>query len=146
MTAKQLCQLVDDGFIVGSHGIAHQRMQLMSPEQMEKEIVTSCDIIRQTTGQKKVSFAFPHSGNGIDRSFLASLSKRYDFIELFFDTGGIRTDAPFIVDRVWADPPAGCVGDETNLPRLLHQEWSRKKAWSTRRSCLPAHGLGGAVE
>ena len=130
MTTEQLRQLVSDGFTVGSHGVAHLRMQRMSTEEMEREIVTSCDIVRQVTGQARVPFAFPYSGEGINRRFLADLLARYEFIELFFDTGGFCSDAPFIVNRFQADLPTGCIGNETNLPSLLQQEWSRRSAWT----------------
>ena len=130
MTAAQLSQLVEDGFTVGAHGVAHLRMQRMSEDQMAHEIVTSCDLVRQITGQPRVPFAFPYSGEGISRRFLADILDRYTFIELFFDTRGMCPDAPFIVNRFQADLPMGCIGDETNLPALSRQEWSRRSAWT----------------
>lgn len=112
----------------------------MSADAVEREVVTSCERIRELSGQKKVPFAFPYSGDGIDRTLLADLLRRYDFVELFFDTGGMHTDAPFVVNRVGVDDPAGCVGDGTNLPRLLRREWSRRTAWSRARWETAADG------
>jgi hypothetical protein len=131
LTSAQIRQLFAEGFTIGAHGITHTRLRMMSsPEQIESEIVTSCDIIRQLTGQKKVSFAFPYTGNGLEIAFLADLLRRYDFIELFFDTGGLRRSPTFIVNRIWADQPVGCVSQESNLPYLLNEAWSQAEVWS----------------
>jgi peptidoglycan/xylan/chitin deacetylase (PgdA/CDA1 family) len=130
MTADQIRRLADDGFTIGGHGIAHSRLQGMSNAQIEREIVTSCEIIRELTGQKKVPFSFPFSGEGLHQEFLGDLLRRYYFIELFFDIGGLRKNAPYIVDRFWADWPGRSDSNKTNLPRLLRQEWANQGAWT----------------
>jgi peptidoglycan/xylan/chitin deacetylase (PgdA/CDA1 family) len=129
MTVHQIRQLANDGFTIGGHGMAHSMLQRMSEFQVEQEIIRSCDTIREVTGQKKVPFSFPYSGEGIPETFLADLLQRYDFVELFFDSGGLRKTAPHIVDRFWADFPDGSRADKTNLPWLLRREWSQRKAW-----------------
>lgn len=130
LNSKQIRQLADDGFTLGGHGTAHSRLQRMPNVQIEREIVRSCETIREVTGQNKVPFSFPFSGERLQERFLAELIRRYDFIELFFDIGGFRQNAPYIVDRFWADSPEKSDNNKTNLPRLLRREWSHRQAWT----------------
>jgi peptidoglycan/xylan/chitin deacetylase (PgdA/CDA1 family) len=131
LTSAQVRQLSAEGFTIGAHGLTHTNLRLMSsPTQMEFEISGSCDMIRQLTGQKRVSFAFPYTGKGLGVGFLADLLRRYDFIELFFDTGGLRRSPEFVVNRVWADQPRGRIREESNLPYLLSEAWAEAEVWS----------------
>jgi peptidoglycan/xylan/chitin deacetylase (PgdA/CDA1 family) len=129
LSAERVRQLAADGFTIGGHGIAHLPLQRMGSDQLEREVVTSCRIVRELTGQASVPFAFPYHGKGIDRDMLAGLRERHPFIELIFDTGDLRRDAPFIVDRVWADPPPADGTRRTNLPESLRRSWSYRQAW-----------------
>src|SRR5579872_48794 len=92
LTTQQIRQLQSDGFTIGAHSCSHRRLQGLPRAEAEREIVESCRIIRDLTGQRSVPFAFPYSGAGIDRAWLAGLRRRYNFIGLFFDTGGLRRD------------------------------------------------------
>jgi len=133
LTSAQIRQACAEGFTIGAHGTAHIKLRLMaSPQLIESEIVTSCDIIRQITGQKKVPFAFPYTGNGLEATFLADLLRRYDFIELFFDLQGLQSSPPFIVNRLWADLPLDHDKNKANLAYQLSQAWSQAEIWSRR--------------
>jgi len=103
MTAEQIRQLHREGFVIGGHGTSHRPLGRLAPEEVQQEIVASCEFVRDLTGQKKVPFAFPWSGSGIDPEALAQITRRYDFIELFFDSGGLEPSPPHIVNRFWAD-------------------------------------------
>jgi len=132
MTSNQIRAMADAGFTIGAHGVAHRRLQSMSRREVESDIVESCDRVRYLTDQKKVPFAFPYSGHGLDRGFLADLMRRHDFIELYFDTGGIRRDAAFVVNRVVVDRPSQMTEVRSNLPGLLQASWARRRAWIAR--------------
>ena len=133
LTSEQIRQLAAEGFTVGAHGVSHIKLRLLSSQQqIESEIVTSCDSIRQVTGQKKVPFAFPYTGNGLEVTFLADLVRRYEFIELFFDLRGLHRSPPLIVNRLWVDLPDDRGGEKTNLPRQLSEAWSQAEIWSRR--------------
>jgi peptidoglycan/xylan/chitin deacetylase (PgdA/CDA1 family) len=123
MSSHQLKTLASEGFTVGGHALSHHMLQTLSRERMEEEIVLSCQIVRDITGQKHVPFAFPYHGQGIDRSFLADILARYPFIEMIFDSGPLRRGPPFVVDRVWPEEPTG------DLSRKLSQAWSYPSAW-----------------
>jgi peptidoglycan/xylan/chitin deacetylase (PgdA/CDA1 family) len=128
MTSGQVRQLAADGFTIGAHGLTHRCLEGRSPAEIEREIVASCTRIRELTGQRRVPFAFPYSGLGIDRGILGDiLSRNGDLVDLLFDIGWLRRDAGFIVNRVFADEPPS--GSETNLPRLLQTAWSGPSAW-----------------
>jgi len=103
MTAENIRQLHDEGFTIGAHGVKHRPLGELEPEEAEREIVASCDFVRQLTGQRKVPFAFPYSSSGIEAARLAELARRYDFVDLWFDTGGLGRTAPEVVNRFWAD-------------------------------------------
>ena len=130
MSSEEIRGLAAEGFTVGAHGTRHRKLQRMNDQELEEEIFNACDKIRRVTGQESVPFAFPHSGRGIDRMLLASILGRHPFIELFFDTGGLRDEIPFVVHRVGADTPEGSAEDGTNLPLLLRRAWSRRPAWN----------------
>jgi peptidoglycan/xylan/chitin deacetylase (PgdA/CDA1 family) len=128
MSSEQLKTLASEGFTVGGHALSHHLLQMMSREQMEHEIVTSCRIVRDITGQEFVPFAFPYGGQDVDRQFLAGILARNPFIQMIFDSGPLGRGAPFVVDRVWAEDPFGDPS-VSNLPLALRHAWSSPSAW-----------------
>ena len=126
MSKRQITDLAADGFVIGGHGRSHLPLQRMTAEEQEREIVESCAVVRDITGRKRVPFAFPYGGGGIDRGFLADVMSRHEFIELFFDTQGLRESPWFVVNRTWADFPDLRDHVGSNLPRLMTREWLRQ--------------------
>jgi peptidoglycan/xylan/chitin deacetylase (PgdA/CDA1 family) len=128
MSSTQVRQLVSDGFTVGAHGLNHRHLEGCSATEIEYEIVASCAKIRDITGQPRVPFAFPYGGGRIDRRIIGDIVSRHaDLVDLIFDSGRLRRDPGFIVNRVSADePPIGC---KTNLPCALQNAWSTPTAW-----------------
>ena len=129
MSSAQVRQLAAEGFTIGSHGLTHLPIHRVGRERMEQEIVDSCSLVRDLTGQKRVPFAFPYGGSEIKRSAIAEILRRHDFVDLFFDTAGLRCDEPFIINRVWADPPPRQGETGSNLSFLLRSEWAHSSAW-----------------
>jgi len=128
LTTEQLRQLHADGFTIGAHSCSHRRLQDLSRVDAEHEIVESCRIIRDITGERKVPFAFPYFGGGLDRAWLAGLRARHDFIGLFFDTDGVREDEPFVVQRVFGERFSG----DRSLDGILRRAWADPAAWRRR--------------
>lgn len=126
LTKQQILQLQADGFTIGAHGCSHRRLQDLSLADAEREIVESCRIICDLTGKTSAPFAFPYFGGGIDREWLAELRRRHENIGLIFDSGGLRDDAPFVVQRVFAERIAG----DRTMDAILRRAWSRRPAWS----------------
>jgi peptidoglycan/xylan/chitin deacetylase (PgdA/CDA1 family) len=122
LTAEQILELRADGFTIGAHGRSHRRLQEMSRTEAEEEIVESCWIIQNLTGEASVPFAFPYFGWGLDRSWLEDLRRRHPFIGLFFDTGGFRRDVPFVIQRMFGERME-TIGP---MDRLLQRAWVRR--------------------
>jgi peptidoglycan/xylan/chitin deacetylase (PgdA/CDA1 family) len=128
LTTQQIRQLHADGFTIGAHGRNHRWLQDLPQDEAEREIVESCRIVRDITGQASVPFAFPYFGGGLDRAWLAGIRARHDFIGLFFDTDGLREDAPFVVQRVFGER----FGTERTLDTILRRAWARPATWRRR--------------
>jgi hypothetical protein len=129
MSADQASRMAGEGFTLGSHGLTHLPMQRLDQARLERHIVESCAAIRDLSHQARVPFAFPYSGRGIDRSFLADLRRRNPFVDLLFDTQAFKRDAPFMVQRLAADLPPVPGDQRSNIPDLLRAAWSRRSAW-----------------
>jgi len=124
LSAQQIMQLHSNGFTIGAHSCSHPRLQELSLTQAEYEIVESCRIIRDLTGQKSVPFAFPWSGADLDRAWLEQIRRKYDFVGLFFDAYGFRPDVRFVVQRIKGERPPG-----QSIGTVLHSYWSSRLSW-----------------
>jgi peptidoglycan/xylan/chitin deacetylase (PgdA/CDA1 family) len=128
LTTELIRQLHADGFAIGAHSLSHRRLQDLPRAEAEHEIVESCRIVREITGQTTVPFAFPYFGGGLDRPWLARLREQHDFIGLFFDTDGLREDEPFVVQRVFGER----FSRDRTLDAILRRAWARPSAWGRR--------------
>ena len=107
LTSDQIRQLAADGFIIGGHSLRHEHFWLLGESALARNIVESCEFVTHLTGTAQSPFAFPFGSGSINRSFLAGIRERHRSVGLLFDTAGILTDAPFVVNRILADSPAG---------------------------------------
>ena len=128
LTSEQIRQLHADGFTIGAHSCSHPRLQDLARADAEREIVDSCRIIRDMTGQQSVPFAFPYFGGGLDRAWLAGLREQHDCIGLFFDTNGVCEDEPFVVQRVFGER----FTRDRSLDAILRRAWANPAAWRRR--------------
>jgi peptidoglycan/xylan/chitin deacetylase (PgdA/CDA1 family) len=128
LTSEQLRQLHADGFTIGAHSVSHPRLQELAPAEAEREIVESCRSVRAITGQSSVPFAFPYSGGGLDRAWLAGLRARHPDLGLFFDTNGVCADESFIVQRVFGER----FTRDRSLDAILRRAWAHPAAWRRR--------------
>lgn len=127
MSRAQVKQLSREGFTVGAHGLNHRKLEDRDPEGLEQEIVSCCEVVREVTGQERVPFAFPYSGLGVKREVLAGILRRNPLVELVFDSGCLRRDPKFVVNRVFADDPPPEAS--TNVPAALRNSWCIPSAW-----------------
>lgn len=133
MTREQIRELHEAGFAIGAHTRLHTKLSLLAPDGVEEEIVESAHFVKEITGAERVPFSFPYSASGTDRGLLAAVRQRHPFLGLFYDTMDLRQDAPFIVNRIWAEKSAYReAGRETNLPALLHAAY-RAEAYAAMR-------------
>ena len=103
LTTGQIQQMHTEGFTMGAHTLSHRKLVDLSSDEIETEITQSCQIVGSITGQEIVPFSFPHSAWGLDRDHLAGIRARHPKIGLLFDTKGLRSDANFIHNRIWAE-------------------------------------------
>ncbi len=122
LSTEQILQLRANGFAIGAHSCSHRLLQDLTLAEAELEIVESCEVIHQLTGQASVPFAFPYFGEGLDRSWLAGIRERNPFVGLFFDTQGLRRDAAFVVQRVFGER----IEESGSIDRLLRRAWTRR--------------------
>lgn len=105
LTTADIRDLDADGFTIGAHGRRHVPLGSLDETAARAEILESCAAVGAIIGADRVPFAFPHSADGVDRGFLARLLRENPGVGLLFDTGRLRPDLPFIVNRVTVDRP-----------------------------------------
>jgi peptidoglycan/xylan/chitin deacetylase (PgdA/CDA1 family) len=127
MSREEVGALAADGFTVGAHGLTHRSLEGLETREIEREVVASCEAVREITGQARVPFAFPYSGLAVDRAAIGEIVRRNPLVELVFDSGCLRRDPSFIVNRVFVDTPASAAA--SNLSATLRQAWSIPSAW-----------------
>ena len=131
LTSQQIREMAEEGFTMGSHTRSHPKLVQVSAEAMEAEIVESSKVVQKITGSEIIPFAFPNTATGIDRKILAEIRDRNPFLGLFFDAKGFRVDAPFIINRIWAEKPKFSEkGAKTNLPFVIkdaYREYAYEK-------------------
>lgn len=124
LTSENIRQLVTDGFTIGAHSKKHLKLNLLRNEdKIEEEIVDSCRKIMDLTGIKNVPFAFPFSGDGLDRAFLKNLLSKYKFVGLLFDLHGLRKDKDFIINRIWCESPSFSVNSKLKMRQILRRAY-----------------------
>jgi peptidoglycan/xylan/chitin deacetylase (PgdA/CDA1 family) len=135
LSSEQILSMVREGFTIGAHSQSHQRLDSLSLEEIKKEIVSSCEVIRGLTNKTPVPFAFPYSARGIERGFLSSLLDRTPEVGLLFDTGGLKADRGFIVNRIWVESPKVNPAGQTSLQLIL------RRAYQTQLGLPEASGF-----
>ncbi len=129
LTRAQIQEMRAEGFVFGGHTRSHHKLGFLPPEEQATEIVESCRVVAEITGDAQVPFAFPFSGDGVDRGMLADLRAQHPHIGVIFDTKKLRQE-PGIFHRIWADKPVEGVPPEKNLAYWLHDAYVR---WSEDR-------------
>ncbi len=131
MSRAQIRQLAEDGFTIGAHGLNHRLLEGCDPSAIEREMIESARVVQEITGQARVPFAFPHSGLAVEREAIARILSRNPLVDLVFDSGCLRRDRSFIVNRVFADESLG--GSTISVPSALRRSWSVPSAWFRAR-------------
>jgi len=123
LSSEQIRKMAMEGFTIGAHSQSHRKLGHLSQEEIEKEIINSCQVIRDLTNKEPVPFAFPYSAMGIERDYLGALLKRTPLVGLLFDTKGLSFDKRFIVNRIWVESPKINPTGHTPLPLILRRAY-----------------------
>lgn len=123
MSLEQVKQLAKEGHTIGAHGSNHHEFQALEPEEVERQIVQSCEIIHGITGRSPVPFAAPFTLEGLDRDLLARIARKNPMVGVIYGTSGVKREPRGFLNRVVADNPAGPLHGATNLPHLLRRAY-----------------------
>lgn len=127
LSRSQVKEMHQDGFTIGAHGLSHRKLGFIPREEVGVEIVGACDSIQAITQQQVVPFSFPQSAGNIDRDQLADIRLRHPQVGLLFDTKDLRLDAPFMINRIWAERPLTADRILHPLPEVLAHAY--REAW-----------------
>ena len=119
MSVQEINKLVTDGFTIGAHSQRHQKLGRLSDDEIEVEIVGSCDLLRGITGEEYVPFSFPNTATGIDRDYLKRILQEHSSIGLLFDAKGLELDRNFIYNRIWVESPKLNAGGGASLQHVI---------------------------
>jgi peptidoglycan/xylan/chitin deacetylase (PgdA/CDA1 family) len=85
MNWKQVRELSDNGFTIGSHGHTHRTIARLDEKEQEKEVRSSIDLISSKTGKKVFFFSYPYgtrnSYSRLTMKILARNDIRFAFTE-----------------------------------------------------------------
>jgi peptidoglycan/xylan/chitin deacetylase (PgdA/CDA1 family) len=126
LNSEQVCKMAAEGFTIGAHSQSHRKLGHLNQEEIEKEIINSCQVIRDLTDEEPVPFAFPYSAMGIERDYLSSLLKKTPLVGFLFDTKGLNLDKRFIVNRIWVESPQLNPTGQTPLPLILRRAYQKQ--------------------
>jgi peptidoglycan/xylan/chitin deacetylase (PgdA/CDA1 family) len=127
LTRPQIREMRAEGFVFGGHTRRHHKLGLLPPEEQAAEMAASCRIVAGITGDDQVPFAFPFSGDGVDRGGIAPLRNQHPQVGLVFDTKKLRRE-PGIFHRIWADKPVKGVPPARSLAHWLKDAYAREAA------------------
>ena len=106
----QVRSLHRQGFTVGAHSVTHRKFSRLPENEQRREILESCDHVRQLTGEPVVPFAFPYNARGVRLELLDDVRTKNSLVGTLFDTGGFRSPQDWMPQRVWTDLPSDGVG------------------------------------
>lgn len=119
LSSDQVEVLKKSGFGVGAHSVDHPCYADLSLEDQVRQTVESIDDLCSRFTLPYRTFAFPHSDNGVSRSFFDH-ELISDKVQLSFGTGGMISDScPFNFQRFSFEKPL------LSAERLLGLYWAR---------------------
>ncbi len=129
LTRHQIQLMHADGFTIGAHTVTHRKLGTLDDEDARREIVESCRLIREITGQEVVPLSFPHSGANLSRDLLQEIRANNPWIGLFFDTKGLKEDIPIVVNRIWGERSLQANGRPSSIQVVIanayQEQWPR---------------------
>lgn len=128
LTVEHIEKMVRDGFVFGAHGRFHDDLGTADPEMLRAEVVESCRVVRDWTGQDTVSFAFPHQHAPQHAEVLADIRASHPWIRGWFARSEGRNVS--LTSRWHGDDPD--VPLESILRkacRRSRRSWIRGRTW-----------------
>ena len=107
LTASELAELATHGVEVGSHGVTHERLTRLAPDQVVDEVERSRKILEEATGAAVKGFAYPYGAH--DATAVSAVrNARYEYACTVFSG---RSRDRFLIPRAF-------VGERDRAARL----------------------------
>ena len=144
LTWVQVKELVEDGHVIGAHGLDHREFQGMPPAEIERQMVESCNAVRALTKQEKVPFAVPFTLDGLDRALLADIVRRNPQVGRIYGTSRFMPEPAGFLNRLVVDKPPMSRSlrplNRTRLPFKIRAALRERAAALARRLVRRATG------
>ena len=88
LTVKELLNMKEKGFTIGSHSIDHPRYAEIGEQEQIRQTVESCKYIKDTFQESHAYFSFPFTEEKVSDSFFDAVSQHTD---LTFGITGMKT-------------------------------------------------------
>ena len=110
LTTEDVTEMAASGWSFGGHATVHRRLQGLSRSELESEIVQSCEAAARLSDRAEAPFAFPYTGEGVRRDWLAEIRDRHSEVGLFFDVWGLKREDSLVWHRVAIEDPHEPIG------------------------------------
>ncbi len=106
--------MIDEGYYFGGHTMSHPRLNILPPEEQEKEVINSIEWLKNTFKINYSLFAFPFTDKGISKQLINKIFE-YDKRTLIFGNSGLKKDIDSrIIQRFSLENPA-----ENTIKRII---------------------------
>ena len=92
LTSDQIRGLLRDGFTIGGHSVDHPFYGDLTLDEQLRQTRESVNFLRDEFGVQERAFAFPHSDDGVSRTFFERAFGD-GTLQISFGTGGLLRDA-----------------------------------------------------
>ena len=121
MTLDEAGELVKQGFSIGGHSIDHPYYKELSLEQQLEQTFGSVDFLAEHFGIGYRVFAFPHTDEGVSRTFFETALGGEKPLDLVFGTGNQQRDMlPGILHRFNCERPQIPIAESVKGVLLLN--------------------------
>ena len=121
----ELKWLANEGHEIGAHTLSHRAMVDMSPGEIEREIVESCQRISEISGREEVPFAFPFGCPGPIADLYELKSNPDNSLGLIFSGSQVPRSDAFVL-RAAADRPSESNRSRSNLENVWKLSSARR--------------------
>lgn len=97
LSTKQVKELSEKGFCIGSHSWNHPYYNLLNLEEQQNQTLQSSFFVKETFKSPINCFSFPFSDKELSQTFFDHINKKPNLIDLFF---GTQNNRPEIQNRM----------------------------------------------
>ncbi len=125
LDSEQIKALLAQGFTIGAHSVDHPRYAKIGLDEQLRQTRESTNFLMERFGITTRDLAFPFVSDGVGGDFYDAAYQQQK-LDALFCLGGIATEDPRNVERVWME------GDATTPAEQIVREFYLKR-WQSRR-------------